>query len=176
MAPGRRALEAAGIRPIWPARPPGTVAERIAAARRLERDGLGVHAIADAIEVRPETVRRYLKAHPCRSCGDPVVGDARLCQEEFGDWPPAGVGRIVFGGWSLMLEAAGVGANKPSWEPQAILAAMREFRREVDRRPRPSDWQTACEDWPAAYTVRNRLGSWEAALARAAADPAVVRV
>jgi hypothetical protein len=66
------ALEAAGIRPIWPARPPGTVAERVAAALRLERDGLGALAIADAIGVRPDTVRRYLKAHPCRSCGDPV--------------------------------------------------------------------------------------------------------
>lgn len=276
-------LEAAGIRPIWPAGPPGTVAERVAAARRLERDGLSVHAIADAIEVRPATVRRYLRAHPCRSCGDPVVGDALLChrcstrranpqrwsreevvaavhdwirlegqapttadwrplryggaprwEEEFGVWPPASVGRIVFGGWGVMLEAAGVGANKPSWEPDAILAAlrayreefgrapakqelewpppgypssrtvrrhfgsfteglrvaglqprgprrwepeaivaaMREFRREVDRWPRPSDWQTACEDWPTALTVKNRLGSWEAALARAAEDPA----
>jgi hypothetical protein len=273
------ALEAAGIRPIWPARPPGTVAERVAAARRLERDGLGVPAIADALEVRPDTVRRYLKARPCRSCGDPVVGDARLCQacatrranpkrwtpeeviaavhswislegrppttadwrpvrfggsprweEEFGDWPPSSVGRIVFGGWGLMLKASGVGANKPSWEPamilaalrayeeefgrppakqdlewpqagypsartvrrhfgsftgglraaglrprgarrwdtEAILAAIREFRREVDRWPRPSDWQTACEDWPSAHTVYNRLGSWETAVARAA--------
>ncbi len=48
---------------------------------------------------------------------------------------------------------------------------MCEFRREVDRWPRPSDWQTACEDWPSAHTVYNRLGSWEAALARAAEGP-----
>ena len=275
------ALEAAGIRPIWAAGPAGTVAERVAAARRLERDGLDARAIADAIGVRADTVRRYLKAHPCRSCGDPVVGDAKLChvcatrranpkrwsreeviaavhswiglegrapttadwrprrlggsprwEEEFGDWPPASVGRIVFGGWNRLLEAAGVEANKPSWEPDAILdalrahaeefgrppakedlewppagypsartvrrhfgsftaglraagleprerhwgteaiiAAMREFRREVDRWPRPSDWKRASEDWPSASTVYNRLGSWEVALARAATGP-----
>jgi len=272
------ALESAGIRPLWPARPPGTVAERVASARRLAKDGESVRSIADAIGVGPDTVRRYLKAHACRVCADPVVGDARLChvcatrqgnpkrwsreeaiaavhrwidlegcaptaldwrpvrhggpprwEEEFGEWPPASVGRIVFGGWNRMLEAAGVGANKPSWEPEtilaalrayaekfgrppakqelewppagcpssrtvrrhfgsftaglraagldprgrrwdaeAILAAMREFRREVDRWPRPSDWTTACEDWPSTKTVYNHFGSWDAALARAA--------
>jgi hypothetical protein len=272
------ALEAAGIRPIWPARPPGTVAERVGAARRLGLDGLGVHAIADAIEVRPDTVRRYLRAHPCRSCAEPVVGTAKLChvcatrranprrwsreeviaavhgwirlegrapttsdwrpllhggsprwEEEFGDWPPASVGRIVFGGWNRLLEAAGVEANKPSWGPEeilaalraypaefgrppakqelewppagypsartvrrhfgsfteglraaglesrqrrwdaeAIVAAMREFRDEVGRWPRSSDWQVACEEWPSASTVYNRFGSWKAGLVQAA--------
>ncbi len=271
------ALEAAGIKPLWPPGPEGTVAERVAAARRLEREGLGTGAIADAIGVTRDTARRYLKAHPCRTCADPVVGDAKLCrvcatrrgnpkrwsreeviaavhkwvkvegrapttadwrpsryggaprwEEEFGEWPPASVGRIVFGGWGSLLEAAGVGANKPSWEPEtilvalrayaeklgraprkeelewppagypsartvrrhfgsftaglraaglesrhrhwdkgAIVAAMREFHREVDRWPRPSDWKTACEDWPTTRTVYNRFGSWEAALVEA---------
>ncbi len=268
------ALEAAGIVPLWPPRPPGTVAERVAAARRLEADGQSVRAIADAIGVRPDTVRRYLKTHACRTCGGPVVGASKLChvcgtrqgnpkrwgreeviaavqrwvrlegraptltdwrprrhggaprwEEEFGDWPPSSVGRIVFGGWSRLLEAADVGANKPSWEPESILAALRDyarehgcppakpelelppagypsartvrrhfgsftaglraagleprgrrwnteaiiaairdFRREVERWPRPTDWQTASDEWPTANTVYNRFGSWEAAL------------
>lgn len=271
------ALEAAGIKPLWPPRPAGTVAERVAAARRLEEDGLSVRAIADAIGVKPDTVRRYLKAHPCRACAEPVVGASKLChvcatrggnpqrwsreeviaavhrwadlegrvptsadwrptrhggsprwEAEFGDWPPASVGRIVFGGWNRLLEMAGVGANKPTWEPEtilvalrayerefgrvpakqelelpptgypssrtvrrhfgsftaglrvagleprgrnwtpaAIIASMREFRREVDRWPRPSDWQVACEDWPSTGTVYNHFGSWKTALVAA---------
>jgi hypothetical protein len=275
------ALEAAGIKPLHPPRVEGAVAERVAAARRLERDGLGARAIADALGVTPDTARGYLKAHACRSCADLVVrAAARLChpcatrqanpqrwtreeviaavhrwinlegrtpttadwrplrhggaarwEEEFGDWPPSSVGGIVFGGWGRMLEDAGVGANKPSWEPDAILAglrayaeefggppakqeldwppagypsartvrrhfgsftaglraagleprgrswdteaiatAMRDFHREVDRWPRPSDWQTACEDWPSSGTVYNRFGSWSSALEAAAAE------
>jgi len=270
------ALEAAGIRPLFPPRPEGTLAERVESARRMHGAGESVRSIADAIGVRPATVRRYLKAHSCRACGEPVVGDARFChvcatrrgnpqrwsreeaiaavhrwialegraptlvdwrplrhggaprwEEEFGDWPPSSVGRIVFGGWSRMLEEAGVGANKPSWEPESILAALRayaeefgrppakqelewppagypssrtvrrhfgsftaglraaglgsregerrwdadaivaamlEFHRQVDRWPRTTDWLTACEDWPSTSTVFNRFGSWGAAL------------
>jgi hypothetical protein len=275
------ALEAAGIEPPRPSRPEGTVAERVAAALRLEREGLDTRAIADAIGVTPATARGYLRSHSCRSCADPVVGNGRLCHvcatrranprrwtreevmtavrrwidlegrapttadwrprrhggaerwdEEFGDWPPSSVGRIVFGGWGALLEAAGVGANKPSWESDSILAALRaydeefgrppakqelewppagypsartvrrhfgsftsglraaglkprgrswhseailtamcDFRREVDRWPRPSDWQAACEDWPSSGTVYNRFGTWAAAL-EAAADAA----
>jgi hypothetical protein len=277
------ALEAAGVEPLHPPRPEGTVADRVAAARRLERDGMSARAIADAIGVTPATARRYLNAHACRSCADPVVGEARHChacatrlanprrwtheeviaavkkwidlegraptttdwrpvrhdgasrwEEEFGEWPPASVGRIVFGGWGMMLEAAGVGANKPSWEPEAILAAlrayaeeygdppakqelerpppgfpsartvrrhfgsftaglraagleprgrswdteeiiaaMRDFRREVDRWPRPTDWQSACEDWPSTGTVYNRFGTWASAIAAARPDSEV---
>lgn len=155
-------------------------------------------------------------------------GGSPRWEEEFGDWPPSSVGRIVFGGWGRLLEAAGVGANKPSWgreeilaalraypeefgrppakqelewppagypssrtvrrhfgsftaglraaglkprgrrwDTEAILVAMRDFRREVDRWPRPSDWQTACEEWPSTPTVYKRFGSWESALAQA---------
>jgi hypothetical protein len=62
------------------------------------------------------------------------------------------------------LRSAGLQSRGQGWSTEAIVAAMREFRREVDRWPRPSDWQVACEDWPSTGTVYNRFGSWEAAL------------
>lgn len=158
------------------------------------------------------------------------LGGAERWEEEFPVWPPGSVGRIMFGGWNRLLEAAGVGINHPSWEPEQILAAlrayaerygrppakqdleyppdkfpsartvrrhfgsftaglraaglaprgaqklwsaerivaaMREFRQEVGRWPRSSEWAVACEDWPSASTVYNRFGSWRAALAAA---------
>lgn len=36
-------------------------------------------SIADALGVRPDTANRYLKAHPCRSCGGPVITDVKQC-------------------------------------------------------------------------------------------------
>lgn len=273
------ALEAAGIRPERDPKPEGTLAERVEAAKRMRAAGESAKSIADALGVSPTAVYGYLKAHPCRDCGGPVVNDVPRCaacatrrgnprrwseaevleavrkwvrlegrppamqdwrarrlggaerwEEEFPDWPPGSVGTIVFGGWNRMLEAAEVEVNHPSWEPEQILAAlrayaerfggppakqeleyppagfpsartvrrhfgsftaglraagleprggqrrwseerivaaMREFRREVDRWPRSSDWTAACEEWPSTGTVYNRFGSWRAALGAA---------
>ncbi len=269
------ALEAAGIKPMYPAWPEGSLPERVEAARRMHAAGESNRAIAEALGVRPDTVGRYLKAHPCRNCAGPVVGDAKLChvcatrrgnpprwskeevvgavrkwvrlegrapttldwrpvrfggaerwEADFPAWPPASVGHLMFGGWNRLLEAAGVGVNHPSWKPEEILAAlrayaehfgkppakqelewpptgypssrtvrrhfgsftaglraagleprgakrwskdqiieaMREFERETDFWPRATDWTVACEDWPAAGTVYNRFGGWQAAL------------
>ncbi|HET7444260.1 MAG TPA: hypothetical protein VFJ57_06350 [Solirubrobacterales bacterium] len=214
------ALEAAGIKPLWPPRPEGTLAERVAAARRLDRDGLSVRAIADAIGVRPETARRYLKAHPCRSCAGPVVGAAKLCHvcatrqanpmrwsreeliaavrkwiklegraptqeewrplrrggaprwdEEFGDWPPASAGRLVFGSWSNLLEATGVGANKPSWEPETILAALRAYAEEFGRAPSKVELECPPPGYPSSRTVRRHFGSFTVGLKAAGLEP-----
>ncbi len=214
------ALEAAGIKAIWPARPPGTVAERVAAARRLEEDGHGVAAIADAIGVTPGTARRYLKAHSCRSCGDPVVGDSKLChvcasrqanpkrwtreeiveavqrwialegrsptstswrprrlggaarwEDEFGDWPPASVGGIYFGGWSRLLEAAGVAANKPRWKPEEILAALRAYAEEFGRSPAKAELEWPPGGYPSSRTIRRHFGSFTSGLRAAGLSP-----
>ena len=210
---------AAGIRPIWPARPPGTVAERVAAARRLERDGLGVPAISDALEVRPDTVRRYLKAHPCRSCGDPVVGDARLCHvcatrranpkrdPRGGDRgrphlgqprrPTADDRRLASGPLRWLAPLGGgvrrlaadqrradrlrwlgpdaqscrVGANKPSWEPETILAALRAYDEEFGRPPAKQDLEWPRAGFPSARTVRRHFGSFTGGLEAAGLQP-----
>lgn len=214
------ALEAAGIEPLWPPRPEGTVAERVAAARRLEQDGQSVRAIADAIGVTPETARRYLKAHPCRACSGPVVGAAKLChicatrqanpmrwnreelitavrrwvalegraptqedwrprrrggaqrwEEEFGEWPPASAGRLVFGSWNGLLEAAGVSANKPSWEPEAILAALCAYAEEFGRPPAKGELELPPTGYPSSRTVRRHFGSFTAGLRAAGLEP-----
>lgn len=213
-------MEAAGITPLWPPRPDGTVAERVAAARRLEQDGQSVRAIADAIGVKPETARRYLKAHPCRSCGGPVVGAAKLChvcatrqgnprrwspeeliaavhrwvalegrtptaedwralrlggaprwEEEFGEWPPSSVGRLVFGSWSTMLETAGVRANKPSWKPEEILAALRAYAEEFGRSPAKGELEWPPTGYPSSRTVRRHFGSFTSGLQAAGLKP-----
>lgn len=41
--------------------------------------GESSRAIADVLGVKPYTARRYLKAHPCRNCAGPVIGEAKLC-------------------------------------------------------------------------------------------------
>jgi hypothetical protein len=91
------------------------------------------------------------------------------------EWPPAGYpsSRTVrrhFGSFTAGLRAAGLEPRgRQRWDAGAIATAMREFRREVGRWPRASDWQVACEDWPSASTVHNRFGSWKAALGAAGA-------
>lgn len=268
------ALEAAGIKPRYQGSPEGTLAERVHAATRMHAAGRRIRAIADTLGVRPQTVRRYLKAHPCQECAAPVVGEGNLCnrcatrkanpmrwseeeviaavrrwtrlegqaprntdwravrrggaerwEAEFPDWPPASVGTLIFGGWIKLLQAAGVEVVHPSWKPEQILAAlrgyvqefgrspskeelewpptgypssrtvrrhfgsftaglraaglqprgarwsdeaiieaMREFERGTDFWPQPTDWATACEDWPVAATVYRRFGNWQTPL------------
>jgi hypothetical protein len=207
------ALEAAGIKPVWVAGPEGTLVERVEAARKMHAAGKGKHAIADALGVKPDTVRRYLKAHACRECADPVVGQAKLChvcatrngnpkrwskeeviaavrkwvrlegraptskdwrptrfggaarwEAEFGDWPPASIGRIVFGGWSKLLDAAEVGVNKPSWSPEEILVALRAYAAEFGKPPAKQELEYPPTGYPASRTVRRHFGSFTAGL------------
>lgn len=214
------ALEAAGIKPVWRAGPEGTLVERVEAARRMHAAGESNRAIADTLGVRPETVSRYLKAHPCRQCAGPVVGEAKLChvcatrngnpkrwskeeviaavrkwvrlegraptskdwrpvrfggaarwEAEFGDWPPASIGRIVFGGWSKLLEAAEVGVNKPSWTPEEILVALRAFAAEFGKSPAKQELEYPPTGYPSSRTVRRHFGSFTAGLKAAGLQP-----
>jgi len=213
------ALEAAGIKPVWPAGPEGTLVERVEAARRMHAAGESNRAIADTLGVRPETVSRYLKAHPCRECAGPVVGKAKLChvcatrngnpkrwskeeviavrkwvrlegraptskdwrpirfggaprwEAEFGEWPPASIGRIVFGGWSKLLEAAQVGVNKPSWTPEEILVALRAYAAEFGETPAKQELEWPPAGYPSSRTVRRHFGSFTAGLKAAGLQP-----
>lgn len=207
------ALEAAGIKPEWPAGPEGTLAERVEAAERMKAAGESTRSIADTLGVTPATAGRYLKTHPCRDCAGPVVGDGKLChvcatrkgnplrwsreeilaavrkwmrlegraptladwrplrfngserwEAEFPDWPPASVGRIMFGGWNQMLEAAEVGVNKPSWEPEEILAALRAYAKEFGKPPAKQELEWPPSGYPSSRTVRRHFGSFTAGL------------
>jgi hypothetical protein len=214
------ALEAAGIKPVWPAGPEGTLPERVEAARSMHAAGESNRAIADALGVRTETVSRYLKAHSCRKCAGPVVGEAKLChvcatrngnpkrwskdeviaavrkwirlegraptsgdwrptrfggaarwEAEFGDWPPASVGRIVFGGWNKLLEAAEAGVNKPCWTPEEILAALRAYAAEFGKSPAKQELEYPPAGYPSSRTVRRHFGSFTAGLKAAGLQP-----
>jgi Homing endonuclease associated repeat len=207
------ALEAAGIKPLWPARAEGTLAERVESARRMHAAGENRVSIADALGVKPDTVRRYLKAHPCRECAGPIVGNAKLCHicatrqgnprrwsrdeviaavhrwvslegrtptssdwrpvrfggaerwdTEFPAWPPASLGRIMFGGWNRLLEAAEAGVNKPSWEPGEIVAALRDYAEKFGRPPAKQELEWPPTGYPSSRTVRRHFGSFTAGL------------
>jgi len=207
------ALEAAGIKPVWPAGPEGTLVERVEAARRMHAAGESNRAIADTLGVRPETISRYLTAHPCRECAGPVVSKAKLChvcatrngnprrwskeeaiaavrkwvrlegraptsqdwrpvrfggaarwEAEFGEWPPASIARIVFGGWSKLLEAAKVGVNKPSWTREEILVALRARLTEFGKPPAKQELEWPPAGYPSSRTVRRHFGSFTAGL------------
>ncbi|HEX5762617.1 MAG TPA: hypothetical protein VFY04_05805 [Solirubrobacterales bacterium] len=214
------ALEAAGIKPVWPPKPDGTLAERVEAAKRMYAAGETRRVIADVLGVKPATVGRYLKAHPCRSCGGPVVGDGKLChvcatrhgnpmrwskeevvaaiqkwirlegqaprssdwrptrfggaerwEAEFGDWPPMSVARLLFGGWSRLLEAADVAVIKPSWTPEAILAALRTYAQEFGQTPAKQELEWPPTGFPSSRTVRRHFGSFTAGLRAAGLEP-----
>jgi hypothetical protein len=214
------ALEAAGIKPIWPARPEGTLVERIDAARSLHAKGKSNRAIADALGLTPSTVGRYLKARACRTCTAPVVGKGKLChacatrqgnpmrwskeevlaaarkwarlegraptsgdwrptrfggarrwEAEFPAWPPSSVGGLLFGGWTKLLEAAGLGANKPSWTPEEILAALRAYPQEFGKPPAKQELEWPPTGYPSSRTVRRHFGSFTAGLQAAGLEP-----
>lgn len=207
------ALEAAGIKPEWPAMPEGTLAERVEAAKRMDAAGEGRRSIADALGVKPDTVRRYLKAHPCRDCAGPVVGNAKRChicatrkgnplrwsreevlgavrkwvrlegrpptsldwrpvrlggterwEAEFPQWPPGSVGRIMFGGWNQLLEAAEVGVNRPIWKSEEILVALRAYAKEFNKPPAKQELEWPPTGYPSSRTVRRHFGSFTAGL------------
>lgn len=214
------ALEAAGIKPVYPAQPEGTLAERVEAARSMHAAGESNRAIADELGVKSYTVSRYLRAHPCRACADPVVGKAKLChacstrqanpmrwsreeviaavrkwvrlegrapttldwravrlggaerwEDEFPDWPPASVGRLLFGGWNRLLEAAGIGVNKPSWTPEEILVALRAYAKEFGKPPAKPELEWPPSGYPSSRTVRRHFDSFTAGIRAAGLEP-----
>lgn len=214
------ALEAAGIEPLRPAWPTGTLVERVGATRRMHAAGESNRAIADTLGVTPYTVSRYLRAHPCRACADPVVSDSKLChacatrqanpmrwsqdelvaatrkwtrlegkaptsgdwrpvrfggaerwEAEFPDWPPASVGKLLFGGWNQLLEAADIGVNKPSWTAEEILVALRAYAEEFGKPPAKQELEWPPTGYPSARTVRRHFGSFTAGLRAAGLKP-----
>jgi Homing endonuclease associated repeat len=142
------ALEAAGIKPLWPAGPEGSMAERVEAARRMQAAGESNRAIADALGVGLGTARGYLKAHPCRNCAGPVVSDAKLCHA-----------------------CATRRGNPPRWSKEEVVGAVRKWVRLEGRAPTTLDWRPArfggserweaeFPAWPPASVGHLMFGGW----------------
>jgi HNH endonuclease len=156
------ALEAAGL----PARRltfETSVADRVAAARRMAAGGIAIWAIAQALEVSVSSVNNYLRARPCPACGGPVTSRrAERC--------------------------SACTAHEPTvaraWTREAVRGAMRDWQAEHGRAPsyrdwtpsrgRPRRWEAESPRWPSAAVVCDLYADchdpWNAALADAGAQ------
>jgi hypothetical protein len=93
-------------------------------------------------------------------------------------WPSSQIAALRFGTWRAALEAAGVPANPSSgaagrrrFDVEACVAALREAKATLGHLPTASEYQSFAvgRAVPSMATIRNRVGSWQAAL-RLAAD------
>jgi Homing endonuclease associated repeat len=89
--------------------------------------------------------------------------------------------RRHFGGWRKALRRAGL---KPDgreydraaprcykhWSTSAVVRALQDAARAAGRPPRSTEWFRAAPDHPCSTTVRERFGSWTAAVEAAGLD------
>jgi hypothetical protein len=91
------------------------------------------------------------------------------------DRPSAITVRLRFGGWRKALRRAGLTPDGREydraaprcyrqWSSAAIVRALRDATRAAGRSPRSTEWFRAGPDHPCSTTVRERFGSWAAAL------------
>jgi hypothetical protein len=118
------ALASAGLASA-PSQPGGTRNERVEAARRMRADGVSVREIASQLGIHTGTVYRYLAAHSCRSCGDWVVGDGKICQP-----------------------CSTRAANPRRWSRDELIAAARKWASLEGKPPTQADWRPAAEGSP----------------------------
>jgi DNA invertase Pin-like site-specific DNA recombinase len=97
------------------------------------------------------------------------------------DRPSSITVRLRFGGWRKALRRAGL---KPDgreydraaprcykqWSTPAVVRALQDATRAAGRPPRSTEWFRAAPDHPCSTTVRERFGSWMAALEAAGLD------
>jgi Homing endonuclease associated repeat len=142
------ALEAAGVEPVYPAGPEGTLAERVEAAKRMHAAGESNRSIAEALGVKPATVGRYLTARPCPSCAGPVVGTAKLCH--------------------ICATRRG---NPLRWSKEEVIEAVHKWVRLENRAPTLLDWrpvrfggserwEAEFPAWPPASVGAIMFGGW----------------
>jgi hypothetical protein len=99
------------------------------------------------------------------------LGGSKRWEDEFPDWPPGSVGRIMFGGWNRLLEAAEAGVNKASWEPDQILDALRAYAEQFGRSPAKHELEWPPTGYPSSRTVRRHFGSFTAGIRAAGLQP-----
>ena len=152
------AREAAGLPPGL-RMPRGPLAERVEAAQRMRASGHSVRSIADHLELSLTTVYGYLKSHPCRECGGPVVRSAELCHR-----------------------CSTRRGNPRRWSDDEVLDAIREWTRlegrpptQIDWRPRrhggSERWQREFPRWPPAGVAQFMFGGWGPMLEAAGETP-----
>jgi hypothetical protein len=56
------------------------------------------------------------------------------------------------------------------WRPSAVVRALQDAARAAGRPPRSAEWFRAAPDHPRSTAVRERFGSWTAALEAAGLD------
>ena len=97
------------------------------------------------------------------------------------DRPSAITVRLRFNGWRKALRRAGL---KPDgreydraaprcykqWSSSAVVRALQDATLAAGRAPRSTEWFRAAPDHPCSTTVRERFGSWTAALEAAGLD------
>ena len=146
------ALAAAGLE-ARRRRPELPLAERIAAAKRLAREGQSQARIAQSLGVSRRTVRDYLGAGSCPACGGPKVlpesSTCRRCVPARRWWP--------------------------AWERTELLQALATWSDETGSRPSSNAWQPVdlggepkwereYPRWPPHSLVAAEFGSWQSAL------------
>jgi len=128
------------------------LAERVETAQRLDRAGLLAAEIAGLLDVKPATVRAYLRAGACPDCGGPVVNaKSRRCQG-----------------------CAAKRAHRPAWTAEEIIAALRDWAAEHGAPPAAIDWMPSenlsrrwaseYPRWPSNAQVHAAFGSWNSGL------------
>lgn len=102
----------------------------------------------------------------------------------YADWQrgssehPAGATvRRIFGSWSKALITAGVATQRPVWDKQSVLVAIRAWAKEHGRAPTQQDRRAGdpTGQRPIYATVVRCCGSWPAALEAAGVLPARLR-
>jgi hypothetical protein len=121
-----------------------------------------------------EAMRRWER----ETCLQPTVrswgsGHSALSKwhREHPAWPSAHQVIARFSSWREALRMAGFAPLKRAWSREEAIAVLQHAAGLEGRRPRQTEWMRATAQRPAASTVRNLLGTWQAALHAAAIAP-----
>jgi hypothetical protein len=153
------ALHAAGVGAASPDRGGRSQRERVEAAQRLAAEGLGRAAIAELLEVHPDTVSAYLHATPCRDCAGPVVtAGADRCgacarRRRWSSWTRASFAE-------RLVEWVAKEGGPPGWHDWSPTHAPAEGR-----------WRREHPYWPSAAVATGLYGGWQQALLEAGLRP-----
>jgi hypothetical protein len=80
-------------------------------------------------------------------------------------------GGSATGSWREALRRAGFATFKRTWARDEVIAVLQHAARIEGGRPRQTEWMRATTQRPAASTVRNLFGTWQAALHAAGLGP-----
>lgn len=141
-------------------------------------------------------IERYVLPGLCSCCGrtppiwtpDEIVGAVLAWHANYGrvpsrdDWARASLENPsiqtverVFGGMSAAILAAGLAPRKPGpemvWTQERIVLAIQHHATLKGGPPRQKDWSASAPWHPTFTTVRERFGSWNAAIKAAGFIP-----